>query len=55
MNPKCATRSFCACPNCRAFAFDTEGGEHRGSPITVRTEKQRALAGYAPTHRKASQ
>lgn len=55
MNARCAARRFCACRNCRDFAFDTEGGDRRGTPLTIRDERKRALAGHTPTHRKEIQ
>lgn len=51
MKSTCAARRFCACPDCRAFSFDAEGGAHRGTPISTGDERRRARANYAPTHR----
>ena len=50
-NPTCAKRLFCACHDCRAFTYDATG-TRRGTPLTIRAERHRALAAYTPTHRK---
>lgn len=51
----CAARTFCACPDCRSFSFDSEGGKYRGTPITVRAERQLVKhRDRVPTHRKAT-
>lgn len=52
MNATCAARTFCACNACRNFSYETEGGAHRGTPITTRDERKRSRTHYVPTHRK---